>query len=262
MSKYNNAPLVEVIFEIKWGRSTMVGNEIRMINFTPEETTLMPGKFQVAASNIGFNNYELLKNQPPIPHLVQHRFRKQPGSYPLYQLGNGVFAINQLDCDGYSYDWDIFRGDIERGISLFEKSYPFSIKDLPLLDIQLRYRDILELPEGVCSLEYISSNLCIGNIEVSPKLIGNQNLDINCPSPSITLQFGCKKPEGKIICQINEGLRADKKVLVLDFIVASDFNVFPETTAEYLISWCADAHEQNKAIFEAIISDKLLETFK
>lgn len=260
MSKYQNAPLVEVIFEIKWGRSSKNGNEIS-IDFTQEETTLMPGKFQVAASDVGFNTHELLKNQLPIPHLVQHRFRQQPGSYPLYQLGHGVFAINQLDADGYNYDWDIFRGDLEKGISLLEKSYPFPIKNLPLLDIQLRYRDVLEL-EGICSLEYISRNLRIGNIEVSPKLVGNQNIDIVCPSPSITLQFGCKKPEGKIICQINEGLRADKKVLVLDFIVVSDFNVFSETTAESLISWCTDAHEQNKAIFEAIISDKLMETFK
>ena len=126
MSKLKNAPLVEVIFEIKWGKTTQKEHEL-LIEFTQEEQSLMPGKFQLHAENVGFSFLEVLKNQPPLPHLVKYRYREKPGSYPLYQLGNGVFAINQTDFEDYKYDWEWFMNKFPN-MPNWEKDWEKQIK--------------------------------------------------------------------------------------------------------------------------------------
>lgn len=261
MSQLNNAPLVEVIFEIKWGRAEQHDNGLTL-QFSQEEISLMPGKFQVAASDAGFDVHELVKNQPPIPHVVKYRFRKNPQGYPLYQLGDGIFTLNQLDVDGFDYDWEVFKRDLVIGISLLEKSYPFAIKELPIIDIQLRYRDIIALEPNLCSLDIISNKLNIGLLKVPDSLKDNKYISTEHPSSSLTFQFDCSKPKGKIICQINDGSRNGKKVLVIDFIVLSDFTHITETTTETLIQWSGFAHDRHREIFKAIIGEDLMETFQ
>jgi len=261
MSKLKNAPLVEVVFEIKWGKTTPKGNKL-LIEFSQEEQSLMPGKFQIFAEAEGFGLLEVLENQPPLPHLVKYRYRQKPESYPLYQLGNGVFAINQIDFGGYSYDWENFKNDIERGLTLLEKSYPFKIKDMPLIDIQLRYRDVFPQQEGESIFDFINNKLTIGSISLPPKLIENEHVITDLPMGSINLQLECKKPAGQIICQINIGLHNGKKAFVIDFIVVSKANIFPDISYDSFVGWCTDAHNHHQQIFKAICDDNLMETFQ
>lgn len=260
MSKLKNAPLIEVIFEFKWGKTSQKGNEVT-IEFSQEEKALMPGKFQLHAAEVGFDFSKVMENQLPIPHLVRYRYSEKPGSYPLYQLGDGVFAINQTDFGDYEYDWGVFKTAVERGVNLFEKSYPFPIKDLPLIDIQLRYRDAIHAQNDESILAFITEKLNVGNFTLPTILTENENIDTECPLGSITLQVGCKKPTGQIICQINQGTNDGKKIFLLDFIIISKVNVFTEITSEALIDWCTEAHEHHQTIFKAICSDNLFETF-
>lgn len=261
MSKLKNAPLIEVIFELKWGKTTQKDNEL-IIEFSQEEQALMPGKFQLYAEGAGFGYLEVIKNQPPIPHLVKYRYRERPESYPLYQLGNGIFAINQTDIGGFEYDWDDFKAHIDKGVKLFEQSYPFPIKDLPLIEIQLRYRDAIEAQDNECILAFVNENLNVGNLILPPDLTDNEDIDTECPNASLTLQVGCKKPNGQIICQINQGLKDGKKAFIFDFIIISKVNVFAEITSQTLIDWCTEAHKHHQTIFKAIFSDKLRATFQ
>ncbi len=260
MSKLKSAPLVEVILEIRWGNTTQKGNEL-LIEFSQEEQSLMPGKFQIFAEGEGFGLLEVIENQPPLPHLVKYRYRQKPESYPLYQIGNGVFAINQTDSGEHNYDWDIFKTDIERGIKLLEKSYPFKIKDLPLMDIQLRYRDVVLSAEGDSIFDFINNQLTIGTISLPPKLVENENVKTDLPMGSINLQVECEKPTGQIICQINQGLHNGEKAFVMDFIVISKANIFSEISYDSLVNWCSDAHGHHQKIFNAVCSEKLMETF-
>lgn len=232
------------------------------IQFSQEEQALMPGKFQLHAEGVGFGTIEVLKDQPPLPHLIKYRYRKKPNGYPLFQLGDGIFAINQTDIDGYEYDWDVFINDLKIGIELFAKSYPFHITSLPLIDIQLRYRDAILADENESIISFINNKLNIGNIALPQKLINDANIDTTCPSGSFAFKVGCTKPNGQIVCQINQGISDGKKAYIIDFIVISKVNVFNEISTEKIIEWCKDAHNHHRIIFEAVISDSLMRSFK
>jgi uncharacterized protein (TIGR04255 family) len=260
MSKLKNAPLVEVVFEIKWGKTTQKGNDL-LIEFSQEEQSLMPGKFQIFAENKGFGLLEVIENQPPIPHLVKYRYREKPGSYPLYQLGNGVFTVNQIDFDGYNYDWDIFKTDIERGVTLLEKSYPFNIKKFPLMEIQLRYRDVVLSQENESLVDFVNNKLEIGNIALPEKLIENENIKTDLPMGSVTLQVECVNPIGQLVCQVNPGIHKNQKSFVVDFIVVSKANAFPQISYESLVDWCVNAHNHHRIIFSSIYNDLTMQSF-
>jgi uncharacterized protein (TIGR04255 family) len=261
MSKLKNAPLIEVIFELKWGKTSQKGHEFT-IEFPQEEQALMPGKFQIHAETDGFGFLEVLENNPPIPHVVRYRYRQKPEGYPLYQLGNGIFTINQIDTEEYEYDWDAFKTHIERGIKLFEKSYPLPIQKLPVIDIQLRYRDVILAQDDECILTFIAEKLNLGTLTLPPELTGDDYINTECPTGSFTLQVGCEKPNGQIICQINQGLKDGKKAFILDFIIISKVNVFAEITSKNLMDWCKEAHDHHQTIFNAICRKELLETFQ
>ncbi|MCI5223509.1 MAG: TIGR04255 family protein [Candidatus Electrothrix sp. AR4] len=260
MSKLENAPLVEVIFEIRWGKTTQKEREL-LVEFSQEEQSLMPGKFQLLAENEGFCHLEVLKNQPLLPHLVKYRYRKNDRSYPLYQLGNGIFTVNQIDYGKFEYEWKSFQGDIERGVKLLEKSYPYSIKELPLIDIQLRYRDVVLSNTNESLFDFINDKLEIGTFSLPNRLRGNKNIKTDLPMGSITLQVECESPKGNIICHVNPGKHNGEKAFILDFIVISKVNFFPEISKESLIDWFVAAHEHHQVIFNAFFNNDIMETF-
>lgn len=258
MSKLKNAPLVEVVFEIKWGKTIQDGRELR-IEFSQEEL-LMPGKFQIHAEEARYEYLEVVQNLSPIPHLVKYRYREKPNSYPLYQLGGGVFTLNQADIGGFEYDWDIFKEDAKKGIELFEKSYPYPIKDLPLIDIQLLYRDAVTAENDQSIFDFISENMNVGNFTLPSVLNGNDYTDSS--SGSITFQIQSKNPSAQVICKINQGVSQGKRAFIIDSIVISKANVFAEITSKSLLDWCLSAHGHQSTVFNAIFTDKQMDLFR
>ena len=132
--KLNNAPLKEVLVEIHWD-----------LDFSSDEKILLDKGFQQAALNFTnacqqeFKEVELLipENLPPSAfiHRVTHRFFKVRNEHPLFQLGPGVFTIND---NNKNYVWNEFRSMVLNGISCLKSSYS---KDLVPSKIELRYVD-------------------------------------------------------------------------------------------------------------------------
>tara|TARA_R110001583_G_scaffold146831_4_gene298879 strand:- start:28 stop:780 length:753 start_codon:yes stop_codon:yes gene_type:complete len=130
----NNAPLKEVMFEIKWD-----------LDYISEQSIVYDNGFEQAVLNFtkscrqDFNELEILKpeNIPPIAfnNHVTHRFRKVKNEYPLYQLGPGVFTVND---NNKNYKWSDFDLMIKNGIECLRKSYT---KDLIPKNLQLLYVD-------------------------------------------------------------------------------------------------------------------------
>ena len=250
MPELRNVPLFEVVFEMKWGKTKQEGNEI-LIEFSQKEQTLMPGKLQLFAADKGYNLLEITNRQIAIPHIVKYRYRKGRNGYPILQLGNGVFTVNQIDFGDFEYKWETFLGDIEQGIKLFEKSYIADIKELPLIDIQLRYTDVILAEKNEPILSFINNKLNIGTLQLPKQLLGNENIVTDSQSGSIALQVGCKKPEGQIIFKINQGKKDGEKAFILDFIIFSSATIFANITQETIVTWCIDAHKHLSDIFHA-----------
>ncbi len=129
-----NAPLKEVIFEVHWD-----------LDVVPEQSMSVDTGFETAVLNFrnacqqDFKIVELL-TPPMIPAIVfnnkvTHRFFKEKGTYPLYQLGPGVFTVND---NNKNYSWEEFRRLILNGIKCLQSSYE---KKIVISKTELRYID-------------------------------------------------------------------------------------------------------------------------
>ena len=136
--KLKNAPLKEVIFEIHWDLDVM-----------PEQNMSVDTGFETAVLNFrnacqqDFKIVELL-TPPMIPAVVfnnkvTHRFFKEKDRYPLYQLGPGVFTVND---NNKNYSWTEFRTLILSGINCLQSSYE---KKIVISKIELRYIDSVSI---------------------------------------------------------------------------------------------------------------------
>lgn len=129
-----NAPLKEVMFEIQWD-----------LDFISEQKVLYDSGFEQAMLNFtksckqDFNELVILKpeNIPPIAFIYRatHRFHKVKNQHPLYQLGPGVFTVND---NNKNYIWSDFYSMIKNGIKCLRESYS---KELIPKKLQLLYID-------------------------------------------------------------------------------------------------------------------------
>lgn len=129
-----NAPLKEVLFEIHWD-----------LEYISEEKIFFDQGFDRAVLNFtsacqqDFKEVSILKpeNIPPTAFInrVTHRFFKTKGQHPLFQLGPGVFTVND---NNKNYVWKEFHQMVKYGISCLNSSYE---KELIPSKIQLRYID-------------------------------------------------------------------------------------------------------------------------
>jgi hypothetical protein len=136
MTALPNPPLIEAIFELRWGEITQ-----EQYSYTPEERSLFAGKISAAMAAHGFVITELVQQQLSfiLPMQVTHRFRMQSNSYPCFQVGLGIFTANQIK---EGYDWDSFKQSIKTGLDIYNQAEVGkldSIKDT--LTLSLRYQD-------------------------------------------------------------------------------------------------------------------------
>jgi hypothetical protein len=73
MSKIENSPLIEAMFELRWGEK-QPGN----FKFNRDEMDLLPGVFSQAIKQTGYGVTERLPKVPDIPAIPKNRFRKAP----------------------------------------------------------------------------------------------------------------------------------------------------------------------------------------
>lgn len=134
-NKLSNAPLQEVILDIKWNLDFDTESNL----YIDKEFAEAVLKFSTLVNQKGFTNFEILRpeilpniafNYKPI-----YRFRQPNSSFPLYQLGPGIFSINS---NNEHYTWEVYYELILQGIQYLQASYS---KPLVIKSIELRYID-------------------------------------------------------------------------------------------------------------------------
>lgn len=115
MSKLPNAPLVEVVMELRWKISTR--EELSGIQYLygdlynelkrkyPHRESIIPVEIPV----------EMTVQQPV------HRYRAEKNGYPLLQVGPGILTLNITD---QKYYWETFYRDAKEIIQTFLRIYP------------------------------------------------------------------------------------------------------------------------------------------
>jgi uncharacterized protein (TIGR04255 family) len=258
MSTLSKAPLIEAIFELRWAKILRDDTGIHY-NFSPAETEILPGQFLSEAKKENFIHYERVNPEaPPFPHAPSHRYRREPNTWPCFQIGPGIFTANQVN-DGYS--WASYKETILKGLGLLNKAHPDGLENLPGIGVELCYRDGLLFEKGESASQFLKNKLNIGfsqPVEFLRSALLSSELEGNKLSFSTQL----KKPEGILVINLAQGLINGRPGFVLDTVVRSTDQKRPEFLIDSLSDWLEDAHQIQKHAFETLINPELHKAFK
>jgi uncharacterized protein (TIGR04255 family) len=254
MTRLAQAPLIEAIFEVRWGLVKKDSNGFQL-NFPEEESKFFPGQFRSLVSGHGYSHMETI-NQPPIPHVVNYRFRKEQNSWPCFQIGTGILTVNQIN---EGYDWDTFKPTVLEGVNLLDRSHPKSLKGITPLYIELRYRDGFFLEEGETSSQFLKTKLNFGFNAPPDEFIKSSFLNQKIFGQSISFQVETILPKGVFIFILNEAIINGRNGFVMDTIIRSEP---PKLSKVWITNWLEEAHEAERHAFNTLIEPAYLKEFK
>lgn len=255
MSTFSNAPLIEVIFELRWGKFIKDESNAKLgIQFTQEENQLFFGQFKSIAESKGFRHIERINSKivNPLPHVVTYRFRKLPNTWPCYQIGLGIFTVNQVVEE---YDWNSFKNSCLSGIELLDDGHPLGLEGLSQQKIgtQLQYQDAFTFSEDEGSTEFLKTKLNIG-FETPQGFIENDNFLSEVNGIQFSFDIHVKEPKGILNITAQEGLINNDPGIILNTILRSSDSDTPELTEHGIGEWLHKGHAVQKYAFESLIN--------
>lgn len=141
MSKLPNAPLKEVIFEIRWALKP----DLRSGQILDEGFELASGRLStIVEKSFPYYRRILPQDLPEqmLLYQVVHQYWTGENKWPVFQLGPGIFTIN---CTDEAYDWENnFRSLIKDGIDWLLQSYKQSLN---IRFASLRYIDTIKVDD-------------------------------------------------------------------------------------------------------------------
>ena len=139
------APLVEVIFEIRWNANNSVDLQKYQI-VVGTLSAALTDKFELPSALLPIGNIPL---QAMLGQVV-YRSKNKENKNLLYQTGPGVVSVNYA---GNQYDWDLFKPQIINVIDKFAQLYHFN--DNTTLTMQLRYLDFFDKDPADDTMDFV-----------------------------------------------------------------------------------------------------------
>lgn len=255
MPVLDNPPLIEAIFELRWG-------EISLGQFHYNENeSLFAGMISAAASSKGYSFAERIQHNPTLPMFVSYRFRQKENNWPCYQIGLGIFTVNQIK-DKYS--WDSFKKSIKTGLDIFnlaDSSKINAVKDS--LSLILRYQDAF-FPEQTESIEqYLDKHFNI-KVGLPESFTANVNLNSIRSSINFTVNIESKIPKGQVTITIANAIINDKPGLLMETVVHSKARdiLVNGISINDILEWSEQAHDIQRHSFKTLISPSAYEASK
>ena len=252
---YDNAPLIEVIAEIRWALQNIMGSA--GIQIDPHFTAFSED-FESAAKQLGFTHIEkLIPDNVPleiVPKTVVFRYRNRPNLWPCMQIGPGVATANIVP----PYQgWNEFRPHVRTMIDLLMRSYPLPERYLNIDRLELRYIDAFRKIHGMeTPTIFVKNNLQI-RYELPQELAsicdgGQDKIELQG-----TFKFPLAEPQNAVgSVQVSTGTAHDEPATVAVFRV-QQHDMAPELRgAERLTEWFDQAHGTIRGLFQAMISDE------
>ena len=244
MSRLPKAPLLEVLFELRWDASSdkekkdyqyLHGDLFNTLKEKyPFRELIIPGQIPIEAY---FNQ-------------VAHRFRASSNSYPLVQVGPGIFTVNTVEANYIWQDYQSWVIDaVDKLISL--ESYN---KELPI-SLALKYFDFIPFDFSKNDIkDFLKDNL---HINIKQDFYKNKY-----PPYSINLGFIYGTEEGVLNIAINRGginNKEPKEGIIIQIEVTQQGvqAKIPEVSR-----WLNAAHLLTSETFSEMTKGKLQESFK
>lgn len=242
MSKLPKAPLVEVVFELKW--------DIKMKSDL-DDFQYLYGDLYANLKNDFPNRERLTPLEIPFDALINipvFRFKNKNNGYPLVQIGPGILSINTLN---EFYVWEEFREEIHKLINILKEIYPkfHTIKINPALI----YLDFLKFDSHHTSgYDFINENL---NISIHSNIINELNPKVK----EININANYEVDDNNLSVRINEGkANNSEEGIVVQTRVNGNAQTYDNHT---LKTWLESAHLLSSKAFKSLIKEDLYNTF-
>jgi uncharacterized protein (TIGR04255 family) len=241
MSKLPNAPLIEVIFELRWKVTTK--EELEKCQYLHGDLyALLKNEFKFRESLVApALPLELFSNLPA------HRFRVAQNEYPLIQVGPGLITVNTIDSN---YNWGEFELLINNTIKKFFEVYKFL--DDQEITLAIQYLDFLSFDfENENILDFLSKNL---NLTISQNFFDN-----NIKANNLNLSFNYNTELGSLLVSFTRG----KNNFKADGIVIRTALQKAKCKSNILLikEWLNDSHEFCSKLFKDMTKGNLYESF-
>jgi uncharacterized protein (TIGR04255 family) len=247
MAKLPNAPLQEVIFEVRWAlqlsEEKKQWGDLEFELASGRLSTILEHELPVYRRIVGSNIPEQF-----LFYRVVHQYWKAEQVWPVIQLGPGIFTIN---CTDEWYDWEInFFPFIKRGIQWLTQAYR---KPLQFEFASLRYVDGINIKDfgglGSGWQEFIGKhfNFSFNNLFNTK---GNQKqIQIN--------QVFELEDQSALQIQISDGLKKNELALIWQTTILKKQSY----TSEQLVEWADKSHMILHNLFEEMLKPETYACF-
>lgn len=255
-----NAPLVEVIFEIRWGERTKDDLNQLSFKFNDEELSFFPGEFRSISKAHGFGTYVSRSGIPANfqPHNPKYQFWSGENTWPCLQLGLGLMTANQVN-DGYS--WKSFKQLCLTALDILDQAHPLGLQGLPAIGVELRFQDGFPFDKDESPYSFIHEKL---NIDLGiPDDFSNSKYFVGeSDNHSISFTLPTAKPNGFVQIGLSKGTIWDKEGFIMNTTTRSADGDSPSFEKRELEQWLEDAHDVQRHTFETLIKPAYMSTFK
>ncbi len=248
MAKLPNAPLQEVIFEVKWALDI---NE-KTNQAYDKGFDLVAGKF----SEIVQKNFPIVKRKFPeeIPNNLLnfqtvYQYRSGENKWPVLQLGPGIFTVNDTD---ENYDWkSLYLPLINNGIKWLENAYT---KNLSYQYASLKYIDTIKVKEYGFTGDW--KKFIARNLNISFE----NHFDIDAGLTDVQLNQSFKlEDKSRLQISVSSGkTNKQNEPLLVWQIGINKQNVFSK---EELFKWLINSHKRTSSLFKELVKSNLYDSF-
>lgn len=253
---YQNAPLVEVICEVRWALqriSSIPGGQI-----DPHFDAFKEDSIKLA-NEAGFGIQEQVQNQnfprEFRPYAAEVRFRRRSGEWPVFQIGPGMFTVNMTP----PYEgWSNFQPIVRHCVEMLLAAYPLHERYLKINRLELRYVDAFDKSLGFSSyMQFAPPHITI-KTEIPADLINQHAANRDGIEVNTRVMMPIKSPKNSMaIVGLAKGLKDSMSALIADIIIREDKNEPIHSNLEEIVSWFDEAHIVVSDIFDRFATQEL-----
>lgn len=230
--RYKNAPLVELVAEVRWGTGGVVGAPPQGAGPVMVATGQYEEFFMRFGSRLGTLGYDRIERLvppgfPTLPFQTIYRFRKteqeQGQGTTLYQVGAGVFSANITPP---YHSWKQFRPVVEKGIELLLETRNAAEQNVPFDISNLRYINAFgdKFTKGLSVAKFVQEVLGF-KIEL-PIAVRNEASPNSEIKPLFQLSIPLKIQQ-QMSLFLTEGIVHGLPAIVMDLTVTNDTSIKP-----------------------------------
>ena len=263
MTQLPNAPLTEVIFELRW--KLKEDPAVPSVFWNDPGYSILTDIFSAAAEKYGLSHVKKINPETQLTgHSVGLRYyRSADQAFPIWQIGPGIFAANE----SAAYEWKSYKKFALDGVRALLRSYP-KFKALPLsfIQVELRYRDSFDSRYVAHKdiLKFINEETSL-RIQL-PEFLIKKPLE-NLSNSHLMFEFPISELQDTFFfVRLANAKVNDRDSILLESKVITKAERIrmgntPAQCVKYLDKWLNSAHLLTSPFFKQFVSKSLMKRF-